>query len=292
MDKGQTQTSTTSLPSWENSAAQNILSQSNDQTSQDIGRVDYGGLNQTLGSDTNNILNNQVNTNSLANPELKMEGNSFTNPGTAQSFMNPYENTALASQVNLNEQTQLNPELAGIQQNAAASGALGGDRDQVLQGQAINQFNQNQQNVIAQGENTAYQAGQGQYNTQQQQQLAEQEAANQATLGGAASNVYANLAAGQNTQNQVAVSEAPGQQIATEAGVLGSLPKQGTTQTDTTPNGGIAGGIASGLLGGAGQLLMGLAEGGRVEFGSGLASGTNKIPDLPKKKKKAKKAKR
>src|ERR1035438_6501361 len=125
----------------------------------DIGSVNYGQTQSQLGQMSNNILGNQVNSQQLAAPIAQAGQANWATPGTAQSYMNPYENTALASQVGL-EQSQIeNPQLAQMQRGDAASGALGGSRGAIGQNNYQQGFNQQMMGQIAQGESQAYDTG-------------------------------------------------------------------------------------------------------------------------------------
>ena len=154
----------------------------------------------------------QVNAPTLNNYQMQGPGNvgtqSFTSPGVAQSYMNPYLMNSLAPQMALLNQQQG----AQAQQNAAQAtqaGAFGNSRFGV-QNAAQNQANQlASANVYGQGLNNAYNTAQGQFNTEQganlQAQLANQNMGYnvgntnlQAMLG------VQNLGAGQNLQSQLA----------------------------------------------------------------------------------------
>ena len=193
--------------------------------------------------------------------------------------MNPYESTALQSQLNLDTKNILNPELAQEQRSAAASGALGGSRSGIEQGMTTNQFNQNEMNQVAQGENTAYQTGEQQFNSDEARQLAANTQAAQTGISAANSNTYTNLASTQNSLEGIQAAESPEQQLATEAGIFASVPGQQTVTGTTTQNpGSILGGVATGILGGVGQLLnsnsqnsQGLSEGGQIDLNAQLA---------------------
>lgn len=283
MAKPSTQTTTSTAPAWQTQDFQNLYGQAAQTTAADIGSVNYGGIQNQIGNSTNSILGNQVNGQQLASGITGAGSSAWTNPGTAQSYMDPYESTALASQVGLDRSSILNPELAQSQSSAAASGALGGDRQQVLQGQLTNNFNNTEANTIAQGENTAYTTGQNAYESDAARNLAGQEAGANTQLQAAGTNIYANSAATQNNLAGIAASEAPEQQLATQAGILGTAPKQGTQQQTTTPNGGALGGILGGVLGGAGQLISAFKEGGPV---TGIMAGKKKKKTRRLKKKK------
>jgi hypothetical protein len=302
MGKGSTTTQTTSLPSWENSDLQSLLSQTNSQVNNDLQAVNYGQVQNQIGNSTQGILNQQVNPTQLSSGISAAGSSNWTNPGTASSYMSPYESTALANQVQLANSTLLQPELASIDQGAAASGALGGDRDQVLKSQAINNFNQSEQNQIAQGENTAYTTGQSAYESDAARNLAGQEAAANTGIAGSQANVNTNLAATQNQLSGISASEAPEQQLLNEEQGLDSSPNQstvkGTTQEST---GSMLGGILGGLVSAGGDILsagtnsiagnmlgIGHAAGGLIGGDGGIGDG---LPSKTKKTRRSKKKK-
>ena len=107
-----------------------------------------------------------------------LTGNSWTNPGTAQSFMNPYQqgvtdvaNTEAARNSAITQNTN--------NAQAAQAGAFGGSRAGVVQGENQRNLALVQNNNQIQGANTAYNSGMSQFNTQQQNQLANQQALGQ-----------------------------------------------------------------------------------------------------------------
>lgn len=273
MSKGQTKTTNSQVPDWENADWQNLLGQTNQQTNADISSVDYPGVQDTINKNTANIGENTVNAQPLEQGIAAAGNASFTDPGVASQFINPYTSTALASQVNLDRSSILNPELANADVSAASSNALGGDRSAVLKSQLQNNFNNTEANTISQGINTAYTQGQNAYETEAARKLAGTEAIPGVATSVAGSNINTNLAGTQNTLSGIAASEAPEQQLATESSVLGQLPNQGTTTQTETPNGGIWGGIASGLVGGAGQLLKSFGGSGSSDSTSGGKEG-------------------
>lgn len=282
MSKGTTSTSTTSAPAWQTADFQNLYNQSNQQTQQDIGLANAPGVVNQINQNTQGILGQQLNGQQLASGITGAGSSAWTNPGTASSYMDPYESTALASQIGVDRSSILNPELAQSQSSAAASGALGGDRQQVLQSQLTNNFNNTEANQVAQGENTAYTTGQAAYENDAARNLAGQEAGANTQLQTAGSNIYSDSAANQSGLSGIAAAESPEQQYATQSGILASAPKNSTTQSTTTPNGGALGGILGGVLGGAAKLLM-MAEGGPV---TGIMAGKKKKKTRRLKKKK------
>ena len=282
MSKPSTNTQTVQPPSWQTQAFQQLLGNSTAQTSQDLSLADAPGVVNQISNNTQGILGQQQNGAALAAPITAAGSSSWTNPGTVSSYMSPYENTALASQVNLDRSSILNPELAGAASSEAASGALGGDRSAVLQSNLTNNFNNTEANTIAQGENTAYTTGENAYEADAARNLAGQEAGANTQLQTAGTNIYANSAATQNGLAGIAAAESPEQQYATQAGILATAPKAGTTQSTTTPTGGATAGILGGLLGGAGQLIGALKKGGPVGI---LGPKKKKTRRLKKRKK-------
>lgn len=285
MSKGQKQTTETSAPAWQTSQFQDLLGQSNAATQQGISLANAPGVVNQIQGSTQGILGQQLNGQQLASGITGAGSSAWTDPGTASSYMNPYVNNALSSQINVDRTMLLNPALAGADSSAAASGALGGDRSQVLKGQIINGFNQNESNQVAQGLNSAYNTGLSAYQADSARNLAGQEAGAQTQLSAAGSNIYANSAATQNGLAGIAAAESPEQQYATQAGILATAPHNSTTTQTQTPNGGALGGILGGIIGGAAKLIPGMKEGGIVD--SGIMAGTKKKKTrrAPKKKK-------
>jgi hypothetical protein len=146
----------------------------------------------------------QANAPALNNYQMQGPGNvgtqSFTNPGVAQQYMNPF----------LDSQNQAAYRQAGIQNaasnaQATTAGAFGGGRQAIMNSQA----NADLQRTLGQNQYNAYNQAQGQFNTEQganlQAQLANQNMGYnvgntnlQAMLG------VQNLGAGQNLQSQLA----------------------------------------------------------------------------------------
>ena len=130
-----------------------------------------------------------------------LTGNSWTNPGTQQSFMNPYQQgvTDVA-----NKEAARNSAITQNQNNAQAAqaGAFGGSRAGVVQGENQRTLALLQNNNQLQGLNSAYNTGMNQFNTQQSQQLQNQQALgqnamNQSGVATAAQNANLGLAQAQ-----------------------------------------------------------------------------------------------
>lgn len=133
----------------------------------------------------------------------RMQGpESWTAPGTAQQYMDPYVQTALASQQDLANR-QFAQQQNQLRSQAAGQKAYGGARTTLAEQNA--QLNQNlaNQNLAAQGLSQAYQTGMGQFNTAQGQKLQ----AGQANLG---AQMQANLANQQSRMQAQQLNQAAG----------------------------------------------------------------------------------
>lgn len=122
---------------------------------------------------------------------------SWLAPGTAQSYMNPYQSAVTQAAIKQVQQ-QGDIQNAQLRANSAASGSFGGSREKVSEGLNNYYTQQNIGQIAAQGANQAYLTGQQQFNTEQnagmQAQLANQ--ANQqfaANLGTGQAQTAANL---------------------------------------------------------------------------------------------------
>lgn len=135
-----------------------------------------------------------------------VSSSAWTDPGTAQAYMNPYEQTALQSQFGLANQQ------FGQQQNqrdsaAIQAGAFGGDRAGLVNEAAQRDFNNSLFNIAAQGMNTAYNTGQTAFQGDRSANLLAQEANQQSNLSAQGSNLQAMMAAQQSNQNAALQSQ-------------------------------------------------------------------------------------
>ena len=108
-------------------------------------------------------------------------GGSWTDPGVASQFMNPYQQSV--TDIAKREATR-QAGIQGTKRDAqfATAGAFGGSRQGIADAEAQRNLMQQQNDIQMQGSNQAYQQGMGQYNAQQGLQL---QGANQlASLGG------------------------------------------------------------------------------------------------------------
>jgi len=97
-------------------------------------------------------------------------GSSWANPGTAQNFMNPYQQgvTDIAKR-----EAARQSDIQGVQSDAnfAKAGAFGGSRQGVMDAERRRNLGQQMNDIQTQGANQAYQQGMGQYNAEQGRQL-------------------------------------------------------------------------------------------------------------------------
>jgi hypothetical protein len=104
-----------------------------------------------------------LNTSYTYNP---YQTKSFTSPGMAESYMSPYMNNVVArQQQDAARQAQIAQQAQGAQ--AARSGAFGGSGDYLLRAQAAGNLARQQGDIMAQGQQAAYQQGMGQFNQEQ-----------------------------------------------------------------------------------------------------------------------------
>jgi hypothetical protein len=172
---------------------------------------------------------NALNTNYTYNP---YQSQSFSSPGMAQSYMNPYVANVLNPQLQmLNQQQGAQQQVANAQ--ATQAGAFGGSRFGV-QNATSNLNNQlAQQNTIGQGLFNAYNQGAQQFNTEQGQNL------NAAQLNAQQGQFGANLGLqGLNTALQSAntLGSLGNQQYNQNLGVIGLQNQLGGQQQQQTQN--------------------------------------------------------
>ena len=95
-----------------------------------------------------------------------LTGQSFTNAGTAGSYMSPYMQNVVDIQ---KREAQRQSGIQGTQQQAQAAqaGAFGGSRDAIMRAERERNLGTQMNDIQAQGLQAAYQAAQNQYNTEQ-----------------------------------------------------------------------------------------------------------------------------
>jgi hypothetical protein len=104
-----------------------------------------------------------LNTNYTYNP---YQTKSFTSPGMAESYMSPYmANVVQRQQADAQRQADIARQAQGAQ--AARSGAFGGSGDYLMRAQAAGNLARQKGDIMAQGQQAAYQQGMGQFNAEQ-----------------------------------------------------------------------------------------------------------------------------
>jgi hypothetical protein len=104
-----------------------------------------------------------INTGFTYNP---FQTQSFTSPQMAESYMSPYMHNVVERQQNdANRQAAIAQQAQGAQ--AAKSGAFGGSGDYLMRAQAAGNLARQKGDIMAQGQQAAYQQGMGQFNTEQ-----------------------------------------------------------------------------------------------------------------------------
>jgi len=104
-----------------------------------------------------------INTGYTYNP---FQTQSFTSPQMAESYMSPYMHNVVERQQNdANRQAAIAQQAQGAQ--AAKSGAYGGSGDYLMRAQAAGNLARQKGDIMAQGQQAAYQQGMGQFNTEQ-----------------------------------------------------------------------------------------------------------------------------
>jgi hypothetical protein len=104
-----------------------------------------------------------LNTSFTYNP---YQTKSFTSPGMAESYMSPYmANVVGRQQADAERQAAIAAQAQGAQ--AARSGAFGGSGDYLMRAQAAGNLARQKGDILAQGQQAAYQQGMGQFNAEQ-----------------------------------------------------------------------------------------------------------------------------
>jgi len=101
----------------------------------------------------------------------KLPGQSFTTAGTAGTYMSPYMQNVVDIQ---KREAERQSGIQGTQQQAQAAqaGAFGGSRDAIQRAERERNLGTQMNDIQAQGLQSAYQAAQNQYNTEQNRNLA------------------------------------------------------------------------------------------------------------------------
>jgi hypothetical protein len=127
----------------------------------------------------------------MGGPE-RVNTRSFTDQGTAGSYMSPYMQSVVDIQ---QREAQRQADIAATQQQGAAtkSGAFGGGRDAIMRAEAARNLATQKGDIQAQGLQAAYQQAQQQFNAEQGYGLQGQIANQQAGLTQGQQNLGANL---------------------------------------------------------------------------------------------------
>jgi len=157
-------------------------------------------------------------------------GQSFTNAGTAGTYMSPYMQNVVDIQ---KREAQRQSGIQGTQQQAQAAqaGAFGGGRDAIMRAERERNLGTQMNDIQAQGLQSAYQAAQNQYNTEQNKNLAN-------------INVMANLGGTQQATTQAGLTAAqaqfaeqkadPYKQLQFQQSMLQGLPLAAQSYNTTT----------------------------------------------------------
>lgn len=148
---------------------------------------------QNFGNQAQPLLNNGINAqynayttaanvaqNPLSAPD-QVKSQNWTDPGVAQSYMNPYETNVLQSQLNLANQ-QFGEQQNQRNSSAVQAGAFGGDRAALVNEAAQRDFNNSNNQMVAQGLSGAYNTGQQAFQAGNSANLLAQEANQQSQL--------------------------------------------------------------------------------------------------------------
>jgi hypothetical protein len=146
---------------------------------------------------------------------------SFTQPGTAASYMSPYTQNVLDVQKQA-AQRDYNQQLTNIHSDAAKAGAFGGTRQAVMDATANRDLQDRMANIQATGDQQAYQQAQQQFNTEQGLGLQGQQFNQQIGLQGQQLNQQAGLQT--SLANQQAALAAQG--LGTTTGLQAALANQ------------------------------------------------------------------
>ena len=156
---------------------------------------------------------------------------SFTDRGTAESYMSPYMQQVVERQ---QQEAQRESDIAGQAQQAQAarSGAFGGSRDSIMRAEAARNLATQKGNIQAQGLQNAFQQAQQQFNTEQGIGLQGQVANQQAGLTVGQQNLGAALGVqqlGAQTGTQMALANLSNAQQAAVQNLASRLQAQGMT---------------------------------------------------------------
>jgi len=252
---------------------------SGDQTAQ------FSGLQQNAFQQGQGLQQNPFSQNAATGTQQLLQ-NSWTNPGTAQSFMSPYTQNVVDAQ---NKEAQ---RQSGIQDTyndaqATGAGAFGGSRQAIMDAESQRNL-QTQMNLNeATGLQNSYNQGMSQYNTQQGQGLA-----GLSNLGSMGQNLYGQTTGNINLQDQLGTQQQqqaqnmintnvnnyqqqqnyPYKQLGFMSDIIHGSPTTAQSYQTTSAAPSTLGTVAS--LGTIGAGLLGKAKGGAIRAynGGGLAT--------------------
>jgi hypothetical protein len=153
-------------------------------------------------------------------PAERVQTGSFVAPGTAESYMSPYIQNVLQSQI---AEARRSDEIArqGRAAQAVAAGAFGGTRQAVQESEAARNLARLEADIMAQGLQGAYATAQQQFNAEQQARLAAQQA---------------NQAAGLTVGQQNLAAQLGTQELGTQAGLQTALANLSAEQQARVTN--------------------------------------------------------
>ena len=208
-----------------NQAIQGLLGQQyNPQTNsyKNVGGAQFQG---PASLQAQNVSAERVNAPQLQALNMQAAGNvgtqSFTQPGTASDYINPYMQNVVDIQ---KREAQRQSGVAGTQQQAQAAqaGAFGGSRDAIMRAERERNLATQMGDIQATGSQAAYSNAQQQFNAEQQARL-------QANLANQANQQQANLqnlSAGLQTQGLGAQTGLQAQQLNQATGLQSQLANQ------------------------------------------------------------------
>ena len=163
-----------------------------------------------------NVASRDVNAGNIQaaqmGPAERVSTQSFTQPGSAESYMSPYmQNVVNAQQREAKRASDIAAQ--GQKAQAVQAGAFGGSRQAILEAERQRNLQTQLGDIQSQGLQNAFQQAQQQFNTEQQARLAAQQANQQAGLTVGQQNLSAQQQANvQNVANQLQASGMSSQQ--------------------------------------------------------------------------------
>jgi hypothetical protein len=162
-------------------------------------------------------------------PAERVSTDSFTKPGSADQYMNPYQQQVTDIQ---KREAARQSSIQGVQQQAQATqaGAFGGSRDAIMRAERERNLSQQMGDIQATGSQAGFQNAQQQFNAEQAARLQAQQANQQAGLTTGVQNLSAQLGTQQlktQTGLQVALANLTNEQQAAVQNQASQLQPQG-----------------------------------------------------------------